>query len=58
MAARCGTVACLAEKGDVWLYATPIVHASAAAAGSGRRRVLQVDFSASALPGGLDWLGV
>jgi hypothetical protein len=56
--ARCGTAACLAEAGDVWLYATPIVHASAAAAPGGRRRVLQVDYSAETLPQGLDWLGI
>lgn len=55
---RCGTAICLAEAGDLWLYATPIVHASAAAAPGGRRRVLQVDYSAETLPQGLDWLGV
>lgn len=53
----CGTVACLAEVGDVWVYATPILHASARAQGS-MRRVLQVDYAAGALPGGLEWLGV
>jgi ectoine hydroxylase-related dioxygenase (phytanoyl-CoA dioxygenase family) len=56
--ARCGTLACLAEAGDAWLYATPILHASRAAAAPGRRRVLQVDYAAEALPHGLDWLGV
>lgn len=56
--ARCGSALCLAEAGDVWLYATPILHASAAAAGGGHRRVLQVDFSTDTLPGGLAWLGV
>lgn len=55
--ARCGTAACFAEAGDIWLYATPIVHASDAAVRNGRRRVLQVDYSADALAG-LDWLGV
>lgn len=55
---RCGTAACLAAAGDIWIYATPIVHASAAAQGLGRRRVLQVDYSAQALPQGLDWLGI
>jgi len=29
--ARCGIYACLAEAGDVWVYATPILHASEAA---------------------------
>ena len=56
--ARCGTAACLAEAGDVWLYATPILHASAVADPPARRRVLQVDFAAGELPGGLEWLGV
>jgi hypothetical protein len=56
--ARCGTASCLAEAGDAWLYATPIVHASAASSGGRHRRVLQVDFSVQSLPAGLDWLGV
>jgi hypothetical protein len=56
--ARCGTALCLADRGDVWIYATPIVHASAAATPGARRRVLQVDFSADVLPVGLEWLGV
>ncbi|NOW45415.1 ectoine hydroxylase-related dioxygenase (phytanoyl-CoA dioxygenase family) [Novosphingobium sp. SG751A] len=56
--ARCDTMACLASAGDVWAYATPILHASEAASRPARRRVLQVDFSADALPGGLEWLGV
>jgi hypothetical protein len=55
---RCGTVACLADAGDVWVYSTPIVHASEAAIFPARRRVLQVDYAASELPGGLRWLGV
>jgi hypothetical protein len=55
---KCGTFGCLADAGDVWLYATPILHASDAAAAPIRRRVLQVDYSARDLPGGLDWLGV
>ncbi|MDV3458570.1 phytanoyl-CoA dioxygenase family protein [Sphingomonas sp. HF-S4] len=55
---RCGVAICLAEAGDVWLYATPIVHASAAASGARHRRVLQVDYSADALPPPLAWLGI
>lgn len=55
---RCGTIACLAEAGDIWLYATPILHASEAATRPTRRRVLQVDFAAEELPSGLEWLGV
>ena len=53
---RCGTAVCYATAGDVWLYATPILHASAAA--PAHRRVLQVDFASRELPGGLQWLGV
>ncbi|HEX8389126.1 MAG TPA: phytanoyl-CoA dioxygenase, partial [Sphingomonas sp.] len=55
---RCGTVACLARGGDIWAYATPILHASAAANGHAHRRVLQVDYAATALPEPLRWLGV
>ena len=49
---------CLAERGDVWLYATSIVHASIAADPPRRRRVLQVDYSADAAPGSLTWRGL
>lgn len=56
--ARHGTHACLAERGDIWLYATPILHASDAATAPRHRRVLQLDYSADPLPGGLQWLGV
>lgn len=55
---RCGTRACTAEAGDLWLYATPILHASDASASPDSRRVLQVDYAAFDLPGGLEWLGV
>jgi hypothetical protein len=54
----CGIQSCLAGAGDVWLYATPILHASEASRRPGRRRVLQVDYAAETLPGGLDWFGV
>ncbi|BAM91324.1 conserved hypothetical protein [Bradyrhizobium oligotrophicum S58] len=56
--ARCGTAVCHAEPGDIWLYATPILHASEPSKQPGHRRVLQVDFAAAELPGGLAWLGV
>ncbi len=55
---QCGIVACLAEAGDVWLYATPVLHASEAAVASLHRRVLQVDYAVGQLPGGLEWLGI
>lgn len=55
---RCGIVTCTAQAGDVWRYATAILHASAAAQGNRRRRVLQVDYAAHPLPAGLEWLGI
>jgi ectoine hydroxylase-related dioxygenase (phytanoyl-CoA dioxygenase family) len=55
---RCGTRACTASAGDIWLYATPLLHASEAASAPATRRVLQVDFAVEALPHGLEWLGV
>ena len=55
---RCGARSCIAEAGDIWLYATPILHASEAASLPRSRRVLQVDFAAERLPDGLEWLGV
>jgi ectoine hydroxylase-related dioxygenase (phytanoyl-CoA dioxygenase family) len=54
----CGTAICLAERGDIWLYATPVVHASGASRTTGSRRVLQIDYAAGPLPGGLAWLGL
>ena len=56
--ARCGVATCLAEPGDIWAYATPILHASERADAPSRRRVLQVDYAVGELPGGLAWLGV
>jgi Phytanoyl-CoA dioxygenase (PhyH) len=53
--AECGQQVCLANTGDVWLYATPILHASARAANPRHRRVLQIDYSADDLPSGLEW---
>lgn len=49
---------CLADTGDVWVYATPIVHASERTRSAARRRVLQVDICARELPEGLAWLGI
>ena len=53
-----GVIQCLAEAGDIWLYATPVLHASDAAAEPVHRRVLQVDYAIGQLSGGLQWLGV
>ena len=55
---RFGSVACLADPGDIWIYATLVLHASEAAAEPSRRRVLQVDYVVGDLPGGLEWHGV
>lgn len=57
-ARRLGVKTCLAEAGDVWVYSTPILHASEAASAPSRRRVLQVDYSSDNLPAGLEWLGI
>jgi len=56
--AKLGYLECLAEAGDIWVYVTSILHASDKAMNSRRRRVLQVDFSAMDLPGGLEWSGI
>jgi len=57
--ARCGSIACLARRGDVWAYATPILHASTAAAPHhAHRRVLHVDYAAIELPHPLAWAGL
>ena len=57
-AAEHAIVECLAEAGDVWAYATPILHASDRAKPPRRRRVLQVDYADFDLPGGLQWMGL
>ncbi len=58
LARRHGHETSLAQAGDVWLYATPIVHGSEAANAPRRRRVLQIDYSADELPAGLEWAGI
>ena len=47
---------CIAAAGDIWAYATPILHRSDRAAVARRRRVLQIDFSPDTLPEGMEWL--
>jgi len=56
--AACGVHVCTARAGDIWVYATPILHASDAASRPRARRVLQVDYAAFDLPGGLEWSGI
>jgi len=58
VARRLCHVACLAGTGDTWVYATSIIHASERAIVPRHRRVLQVDYSGTLLPSGLEWLGV
>jgi hypothetical protein len=58
LAGKLDNLTCLASPGDVWLYATSIVHASDAAEKPRRRRVIQVDYAAEDLPGELRWLGI
>ena len=58
LAARGTVFECHADRGDVWVYRTPIVHASRAAMPGRRRRVLQIDYAAQCLPNGLEWLGI
>jgi hypothetical protein len=58
VAAQFPIFTCLAERGDVWIYATTILHASSAAARPHRRRVLQIDLARDPLPGGVEWLGI
>ncbi len=58
VAMRLGAAACEAARGDLWIYAAPILHASARAERPKRRRVLQLMVSADPLPDGLEWLGV
>lgn len=50
--------ACLADAGDIWVYASGILHASNAANAPAHRRVLHVDYSIACLPRGLEWFGV
>ena len=57
-AADCTPLVCEAEAGDVWAYATPILHTSARSTGDRRRRVLQIDYSATPLPAPLEWRGI
>ncbi|QZD86257.1 phytanoyl-CoA dioxygenase family protein [Qipengyuania psychrotolerans] len=52
---ECGTFVCEANAGDVWIYSTPIIHASQKSSDHARRRVLQVDYSNVELPSGLRW---
>ena len=56
--ARSKVMTCPASPGDVWAYATLVLHASDKAAVPARRRVLHVDYAAEMLPSPLEWAGV
>lgn len=49
---------CTALAGDIWIYSTPILHASKKSKIQKRRRVIQIDFSKKLLNGKLEFLGV
>jgi ectoine hydroxylase-related dioxygenase (phytanoyl-CoA dioxygenase family) len=51
-------VTCLADAGDIWIYASLILHASERSRTDGRRRVLQIFYSADDLPLPLEWIGI
>lgn len=48
---------CAARAGDLLLMRPLLLHASSAAAQPHHRRVLQLEFGAGRLPGGLEWFG-
>lgn len=56
--ARSEVQTCTALAGDAWLYATPVLHASARSSSSAQRRVLHLDFSRDSLPEPLEWAGI
>ena len=58
MVTDAGIATCLADAGDIWVYASLILHASERSRADRRRRVLQIFYSADDLPPPLEWLGV
>lgn len=56
MVGECDVFRCLAKTGDVWVYSTPVIHASDRSTSGLRRRVLQIDYCAETLPANLEWL--
>ena len=52
---RRGETACLARAGDLLLMRPLLLHRSGPVSGSGRRRVLHLEYAAVELPEGLDW---
>ncbi|MEM6584601.1 MAG: phytanoyl-CoA dioxygenase family protein [Pseudomonadota bacterium] len=54
----CEILSCDSEAGDGWLYATPILHASARSTSLRERRVIHLDLSQDILPSPLEWAGI
>ena len=53
---RCGgEVVCTCRAGDALLVRPLLLHASSAAITPAHRRVVHIEYSASSLPGGLEW---
>ncbi len=51
----CSPLPCLARSGDLLLMRPLLVHGSHRAVNPSRRRILHIEYAASALPGGLEW---
>jgi len=58
LAANHALLVCGARAGDIWAYSTLILHASDRSLSQVGRRVLQIDYSAQTLAGGLEWRGL
>lgn len=55
---RSSVLECHAKAGDGWLYATPVLHASARSTSISERRIIHLDFSRDTLPKPLEWAGI
>jgi len=55
--ARIAETVCTARAGDALLMRPLLLHASSAAIRPAHRRVLQLEYGAGTLPGGLEWYG-
>jgi hypothetical protein len=51
------TLVCRVKKGDCLIMRPLILHSSSAGTSPKNRRVVHLEFSAEALPNGLDWYG-
>ncbi|MBK8191318.1 MAG: phytanoyl-CoA dioxygenase family protein [Vampirovibrionales bacterium] len=55
--AETAPVLCVAQRGDILAMRPLVLHASASGGSPHHRRILHLEFSPDALPGGLEWLG-